>query len=94
MQVGIVLIVQLWMKESVSGILASSVRPYVSQPAFRAVTCVEVLQVLQLAVADLGGGLDEFVLGAGGPEGAAGDVDGTVVAVMLLFAMAVVGFEL
>lgn len=82
MQVRIVPTLQLRMKEPVSGILASSVRPNVPQPALRAVGCVKILKVLQLVVADLGGGLDEVVLRAGGPEGAAGDVDGAVVAVV------------
>ena len=94
MQVGIVPTLQLRMKERVSGILASSVRPNVPQPTLRAIACVEVLQVLQFVIADLGGGLDKVVLGASGPEGAAGDVDGAVVSVMLLFATAVIGFEL
>ena len=94
MQVGIVAALQLRMKEPVSGILASSVRPNVPQPTLRAVVCVELLQVLHLAVADLGGGLDEVVLGINGPECAVGDVDGAFVAVVLLIATAVVGFEL
>jgi len=77
-----------------SSILSAPISTDVCQPALRAIGCVKVLQVFQLMVTDLGSGFDEIVLGAGGPESAAGDVDGAVVTVVLLLATAVVGFEL
>ncbi len=75
-------------------ILTSSIGPNISQVALDAIVGVEILQVFDLGVANLGSGFDEGILGAFGCEGTFRDVDGAAIAVMLLFAAAVVGLEL
>ena len=93
-KVGVFAAPQFRVDVSVGGILSSTIGTNVLHPAFRAIVGIEVLQVLQFAVAQGIGGLDESVFGALTAVGAAGDVDGAFVAVNFLLAVAVVGFEL
>ncbi len=94
MKIWIVSALQLWVKISVSSILTLAIQPDVPQPALSGVVCIEILQVLQLRVANFGSGLDEIVFGTLGSKGPTGDIDGAIEAVMLLFARAMISFQL
>lgn len=82
------------MEISVCSVLTSSVGPNIPQIALYTVVRVEVLQVTDLGIADLFGGVEEGVFGAFGREGTLGDVDGAAVSVELLLTTAMVGLEL
>jgi hypothetical protein len=94
MEIGVLATPQLRVDVSVGGVLSSTVGADVLHPAFRAVVGVEVLQVLEFAVAQGVGGLDEGIFGALATVRAAGDVHRTLEAMHLFLAVAVVGFEL
>lgn len=93
-EVGIVAALELGVDVAMSGVLAATVGPDVAEPALDAVVGIEVLQVLEFRIADCGGGVDEVVFGLLGSEGAAGDVDGPVGAVVLGVATAVIRLKL
>jgi hypothetical protein len=93
-KVGILAAPQFRVDVPVGRILSSTIGTDVLHPALRAVVGVEILQVLELAVSQSVGGLDERVFGALAAVGAAGNVYWAFKAMHLFLAVAVVCFEL
>jgi hypothetical protein len=75
-------------------ILTLAFRRDVALPAFEAVIRLEILQVFDLIITKAAGCVEEIVLCVRGSEASVGDVDRSVVAVIILRSGAVVVLEL
>lgn len=75
-------------------VLAPSVGTDVAEPSLDAIVGIEILEVFEFRIAHQGRGVDEGVFCLFGPEGAAGDADGSVGAVVFGVTASVIGFEL
>lgn len=93
-QVGVVTALELVVHISVSSILPPPVWADVLQPSLGGVVRVEVLQVLQLAIAHLVSRVDEGLFGFLAAVGALGNVDGAAVSVGVSVTQSMVVLEL
>lgn len=75
-------------------VLAESIRTNISQPTLRAVVAVQVLQILELVIAQSCCSIDEGIFSSFCCERALGNVNGSIVAMMLLLPLSMVRLKL
>ena len=94
MEVGVISALQFGMQVSMSSVLPSSVEADITIIALYGIVLVKVLQVVRLGISQLRRCFDEGVFGAAACVGALGDIDGTIEAMSVLVALAMVCLEL
>lgn len=94
MKIRMVTALQDWMQIPMCSVLAESIRIDISQPTLRAVVVVQVLQVLELAVSQSCSCIDEGIFSSLCRERALGDMNGSLVAVVLFFSLSMVCLKL